>query len=311
MAEQLGRAVKLLVTHHFNDLAVARAALGLTRHASRYRDPLFQTLYDKATDRSTKGTAALALANYVQRKSTIVELARGRTTPPPERYEVSENGKPKTLEAPSTYKQDYWEELRALDPQAMKRQAEAMYSCVIREFGDVPYARWRRPNAPAPTRKLTLAEAAQDRLDEIHNIVPGKPAPDIDGQTVEGTPLQLSDYRGKVVVLVFWGSWCGPCIAEIPHERQLLERFKDRQFALLGVACDEERSAASKVIKENSITWPNWYDGAPGEGAIAKRYHVRAYPKTIVIDEHGIIRFNNAHGAGVDQAVETLLSKPQ
>ena len=52
----------------------------------------------------------------------------------------------------------------------------------------------------------------------VHNLAVGKPAPEINGVDFDGKPLKLSDYRGKVVVLVFWGTWCGPCMAEVPHE---------------------------------------------------------------------------------------------
>ena len=52
------------------------------------------------------------------------------------------------------------------------------------------------------------------------NLAVGKPAPEIEGVDVDGKPLKLSDYKGKVVVLVFWGSWCGPCMAQVPHERE-------------------------------------------------------------------------------------------
>src|SRR5208337_4921492 len=64
--------------------------------------------------------------------------------------------------------------------------------------------------------KKTLADVAKARLDEMENLVAGKPAPAIDGTGMDGKPLKLSDYRGKVVVLVFWGTWCGPCMQEVP-----------------------------------------------------------------------------------------------
>jgi thiol-disulfide isomerase/thioredoxin len=115
-------------------------------------------------------------------------------------------------------------------------------------------------------RRRTLADEALARLDNMHNLAPGKPAPEIDGVGSDGKPLKLSDYRGKVVVLVFWGSWCGPCMREIPHERALAERLKDRSFAPLGVNCDDDRSTALKAMEMEHTQWPNWYDGAPGVG---------------------------------------------
>ena len=75
---------------------------------------------------------------------------------------------------------------------------------------------------------------------------------------------------------------------EVPHERELAERYKDKPFAVLGVNCGEEKLAALAAVKSAGITWPNWNDGGPAEGAIANRYHVGSYPTVFVIDSHGI-----------------------
>ena len=80
------------------------------------------------------------------------------------------------------------------------------------------------------------------------NLAVGKPAPEIDGPGLDGHPLKLSDYRGKVVVLVFWGSWCGPCMLQVPHERELAERHKDEPFALLGVDCEMSKGEGIKAV---------------------------------------------------------------
>jgi thiol-disulfide isomerase/thioredoxin len=156
-------------------------------------------------------------------------------------------------------------------------------------------------------RKRTLADEALARLDDLHNLVPGKPAPEIDGVDFDGKRLKLSDYRGKVVVLAFWGSWCGPCMNEVPRERELVERLKGKPFALLGVNCDEDRMTALKVIESEGIRWPNWHDGAPDTGPIVKRYHIRAYPTIFVIDAEGKIRHKRILGDYLDKAVDELV----
>ena len=112
-------------------------------------------------------------------------------------------------------------------------------------------------------------------------------------------------------MLVFWGTWCGPCMKEIPHERALAERHKGKPFALLGVNCDDDKQAAVAAIKSEQITWPNWHDGAPGDGPIAKRYHIRGYPSVFVIDGEGIIRQTQTYMLGdvLDKAVDDLLKE--
>jgi thiol-disulfide isomerase/thioredoxin len=205
---------------------------------------------------------------------------------------------------------------------------------VVKDYGDVPHVtrRYRELEAlmkqPTPTwdgkpltreerkqaeqllaHKKTLADIARDRLDEMENLVAGKPAPAIDGVGMDGKPLKLSDYRGKVVLLVFWGTWCGPCMAEVPNERAMAERHKGKPFALLGIDCDADKDAALKVMKDQGITWPNWNDGAPGEGPIVERYHVRGFPTTFVIDARGLIRHINLRGPGLEKAVDELIKE--
>ena len=94
---------------------------------------------------------------------------------------------------------------------------------------------------------------------------------------------------------------------EVPHERELVERLKGKPFAMLGVNCDDDKQAALKAMKDERITWPNWHDGAPGEGPIAKRYHVRGYPTVFVIDGRGTIRHKQIVGEFLDKAVDELL----
>src|SRR5262249_2112182 len=95
-------------------------------------------------------------------------------------------------------------------------------------------------------------------------------------------------------------------------ERALVERLKDKPFALLGVNCDDDKQAAINAIKSERMTWPNWHDGAPGEGPIAKRYHIRGYPSVFVIDAEGIIQQHTPMlGQVLDKAIDELIEKTQ
>ncbi len=155
-------------------------------------------------------------------------------------------------------------------------------------------------------RKKTLGQEAEARLDDMLNLAVGKPAPEIEGVDMGGKPLKLSDHKGKVVVLVFWGTWCGPCMAQVPEERKLVERLKSQPFALLGVDCEPNKDTARAVMAREHMTWPIWYDGAPGEGPIARRYHIRGYPSVFILDARGVIR---SRGGVLAEVVDKLLEE--
>ncbi len=121
--------------------------------------------------------------------------------------------------------------------------------------------------------------------------------------------MKVSDYRGKVVALVFWGSGCGPCMQEIHREKALVARMKGRPFVMLGVNTEADAGTARKVMEPQGITWPNWHDGEPGTGPIAKLYRVRGYPTFYVIDAEGKIRSKTAHGDSLEKLVEKLVAE--
>ncbi|MFO0960077.1 MAG: TlpA disulfide reductase family protein [Isosphaeraceae bacterium] len=294
----IDRAVDIIVESYPDDLTIARAALMLYTMHTPSRDRLLQALHDKSRDRQVRGTATMALAQYLMHKAMFVPQLRTREARMPywtEEYEAS---------------------YRAIDHQAMLAESERLFAEVIADYGDIPYiraiseARIKRDTE----RGLTLADAARNCLDEIHHVSPGSPAPNIVGTDFDGNPLELEPYRGKVVLLIFWGTWCGPCMAQVPHERDLARKYEGKPFAILGVDCDEDKDFARRVMKREGITWPNWNDGMPGEGPIVQRYHVQGYPTTFLIDAKGIIRKRGGIpeylGPLIDELLAEIPAKP-
>jgi thiol-disulfide isomerase/thioredoxin len=135
----------------------------------------------------------------------------------------------------------------------------------------------------------------------------GMTAPDIRGEDLDGTPFKLSDYRGKVVVVSFWASWCPPCRALIPHERAMVDRFKGRPFALIGVNADQEKRLALKAAIDEGVNWRSFWDG--GDNAIQKAFAIEAYPTVYVIDEQGVIRYKPAFTQNMTRDIENVVEK--
>jgi thiol-disulfide isomerase/thioredoxin len=159
---------------------------------------------------------------------------------------------------------------------------------------------------------LTVSDLAKSSIFEIKNLGVGKVAPDIEGEDLDGVKFKLSDYRGKTVMLSFWASWCGPCMGLIPHERELVEKYKERPFALIGVNGDPEKKDLKKVLETNKITWRSFWCGDKGpEGPIPMTWNVNSWPTVYVIDATGVIRSKNAHGKSLDARIEEWVKKTE
>ena len=135
----------------------------------------------------------------------------------------------------------------------------------------------------------------------------GQFAPEIAGEDIDGTPLKLSDYKGKVVVLEFWGHWCPNCRDLYPYERSLVTRLSGKPFAFVGVNSDEDRAALKNVLVQEQITWRSFWNGGSTDGPISQAWKVESWPTIYVIDSKGVIRFKNIIGDDLDRAVDRLL----
>jgi len=115
--------------------------------------------------------------------------------------------------------------------------------------------------------------------------------------------MKLSDYQGKVVVLIFWGK-CGGCRPDVPPLLGLLDRFKEKPFAILGVYCDDDLAKANAIVQESGATWPSFRDGQ--SGPISTAWNNNSWPAFNVLDSKGLIRFRNWSDIKVS-AVDALL----
>jgi peroxiredoxin len=146
----------------------------------------------------------------------------------------------------------------------------------------------------------------------LTTLTVGKVAPDITGKDLDGKVFNLSEYRGRVVVLTFSGEWCGACRSEYPYQRLLLELYKDRPFAIVGVNSDSDAAAARKAKADRGLTYRSWWDGSGPKntrGPIATAWGVIGWPTIYVLDEDGVIRFVNLRQEDLLKAVKQLVNE--
>jgi thiol-disulfide isomerase/thioredoxin len=177
--------------------------------------------------------------------------------------------------------------------------AEKYYERISKDFADVKLG-----------EKSTLGEQAKGPLFEIRHLSVGKSPPNVESRSLDGEKVQLKDYKGKVVVLDIWATWCGPCKSMIPHEREMATKHKDDPFALISVSGDEEKSTLKKFLETTKMPWTHWWDGPKGE--IIKGWNIQAFPTIYVLDAEGVIRhkfIGVPSTKELDGAVDKLLAE--
>jgi peroxiredoxin len=136
----------------------------------------------------------------------------------------------------------------------------------------------------------------------------GQAAPEINLPTPDGKELALSSFRGKIVLVDFWASWCGPCRKEMPNVVKAYAKFKDKGFEIYGVSLDQDKARWLEAIQKDGITWPQVSDLKYWECEAAKLYAVEGIPYTVLLDKEGKIIAKNLRGADLEIAIEKALS---
>jgi thiol-disulfide isomerase/thioredoxin len=143
--------------------------------------------------------------------------------------------------------------------------------------------------------------------EKMHVTNIGSVAADFTLNTPEGTPLALSSLRGKIILLDFWASWCGPCRKENPNVVKAYQRFKDKGFDILSVSLDREKGAWLKAIADDNLTWHHVSDLKFWQCEAAVKYGVQSIPFALLLDKEGRIVAKNLRGDELETKLAELL----
>jgi peroxiredoxin len=166
------------------------------------------------------------------------------------------------------------------------------------EYADLPH--------PYDSKRGTLGAAAERASFEIERLQVGQSAPEIAGADVDGHRFRLSDFQGKVVMLVFCGDWCGPCRKLYPCEHKWSHELVDRPFAIVGVNSDSSDKLRAAIEREK---FPfRWFADGSTLGPISSRWNVELWPTLYVLDKQGTIRMKKMGVAKPDE-IKTLVDK--
>ncbi len=197
-------------------------------------------------------------------------------------------------------------------PGASGEYVQAVYVSRELNYGDLETANAMYEDFMANSREASFKEALSDNYEAIKRLDPGNPAPDFTMTDINGAEISLHDFRGKVVYLDFWASWCGPCMREMPYFRELKERMAgEEDLVFLYISIDTDEQAWRTTVERNQITGVHL--NTPGrERGVPVLYNVKWIPSFFIIGRDGNIFDNRPpkpSDPGIDEAILEALGQ--
>jgi thiol-disulfide isomerase/thioredoxin len=149
-------------------------------------------------------------------------------------------------------------------------------------------------------------QGAVRRLNLVGNPI------EFEGTLVDGSELDWAKYRGKVVLIDFWATWCGPCVQELPNVLANYEKYHDRGFEVVGISLDEDRGELEAFLKDHKIPWATIFSDNPtgGGNMLATYYNVATIPNVWLVDQDGKVVSLMARGPALGEMLAELLGDP-
>ena len=142
--------------------------------------------------------------------------------------------------------------------------------------------------------KQEFAPAINEKWERLKLVAPGVMSPDFNYVTNTGDSVSLSDYRGKLVYIDVWATWCGPCLRELPHLEEMQEEMKDMDVVFMSISIDDTPEPWAKMVEEKEMKGVQVYAQGAWNSSFAKDYVIQAIPRFILIDKEGKIITSNA-----------------
>lgn len=145
-------------------------------------------------------------------------------------------------------------------------------------------------------------------VDKLRKLAVGQPAPEIEAYTPDNNRIRLSDFRGQVVLIDFWASWCMPCREENPNIVKQYKQFKDNNFTVLGVSLDDNPGSWMRAIDDDQLTWTNISDLQAWSSPLIVDYQIKGIPASYIVDGEGTIIAKNLRGKLLEDFLEKTLN---
>jgi len=158
--------------------------------------------------------------------------------------------------------------------------------------------------------KVLESIKAQEGAKKIQrSLTVGSQFPDFSEKDVAGKPLSIANYKGKVVLIDFWATWCMPCVRELPNVIKAFEAYHKKGFEIIGISLDKDKDKLTAFTKEKDMTWPQYFDGLGWQNKLAVKYGVNSIPATYLLGGDGKIIGKDLGGEALEKAVSEALTR--
>ncbi len=159
-------------------------------------------------------------------------------------------------------------------------------------------------------QNIRIAAIAQQQLDALGSARQLSKAPlDLKFRAIDGADVDVSKLRGKVVLVDFWATWCGPCRMEMPNVVAAYNQLHKAGFEIVGISLDQSKDKLLGYAQQAGMTWPEYFDGKGWQNEIGRRYGINSIPTAWLVDKKGIVRNAQARGADLADQVKALLAE--
>ncbi len=149
---------------------------------------------------------------------------------------------------------------------------------------------------PTHTDETVQAAVKVKPAPDENTIVEGHAFPRLEFSSLSADPVNLADLKGKVVLIDFWATWCGPCVRSMPDLVETYREYHDQGLEIIGISLDQSQPQLEKYMQDKGITWQQYYDGLGWNNRMAKRFGVQGIPHIVLIDKTGTVHFNTDYG---------------
>ena len=279
--ETKDKAIEILIEQFASDERIVKNMSSITTGLpSTKTEKWLKQLVAKSTNKRVQATAIQAHIDYIRSVKQVRDFAERRP-----------DFKAQAGEAVIEYLKEY-------DFEQAEKDRYVLLTRLSKEFSDTP----------SGIVNKTFGDRANRELYILDKLTVGKMAMDIEGEDLDGKPIKLSDFRDKVVLMIFWGDWAPPAKRMYAHLRSIEKKLKGKPFEIVGFNSDEEKDFAQAVVKYQKFGWRNfWLNGK--QGPITANWKVNSWPTTYILDGKGMIRYKQVQKEDLDSGITKLMAE--